>query len=206
MSIKNTDGKLETEEIEQLQDLVQKLTPEVRQLKELVRTSIGTRAEPRMKPPRWLDDDEFKNCPLCLKSFSIFTRRKHHCRRCGTVICQDCSPFTGVLYEFLAPGWPAVGVGSEPEDEQGNSYSLPLRYCIKCDEERTKLEAECKERHHNLTKALEEIGADAQQPELKILCLDFLSGNKNSKITIDKIVRFALYKQAKHELRISAAL
>lgn len=38
----------------------------------------------------WQPDEEAKSCPLCKAKFS-FTVRKHHCRRCGRVICNDCS-------------------------------------------------------------------------------------------------------------------
>eukprot|EP00760_Papus_ankaliazontas_P036553 PhM_4_TR8344/c0_g1_i1/m.17864 len=39
----------------------------------------------------WQRDDDAKNCPKCRKTFNVF-RRKHHCRRCGLVVCDDCSP------------------------------------------------------------------------------------------------------------------
>ncbi|KAF1740605.1 hypothetical protein MXB_277, partial [Myxobolus squamalis] len=32
-------------------------------------------------------------CALCLKSFTIFTRR-HHCRTCGYAICSACVRYT----------------------------------------------------------------------------------------------------------------
>jgi DNA-directed RNA polymerase subunit RPC12/RpoP len=35
-------------------------------------------------------------CPLCSKSFNL-TRRRHHCRACGTLVCQPCSSRTLVL-------------------------------------------------------------------------------------------------------------
>ena len=39
---------------------------------------------------RWIPDKEAKCCRLCGISFSLFTRR-HHCRKCGQVICNACS-------------------------------------------------------------------------------------------------------------------
>jgi len=35
-------------------------------------------------------DPDGKQCVLCLKKFSLMTRR-HHCRRCGRLVCHDCS-------------------------------------------------------------------------------------------------------------------
>lgn len=39
----------------------------------------------------WQSDDGVDSCPLCSKSFGLF-RRKHHCRMCGSVVCDDCAP------------------------------------------------------------------------------------------------------------------
>jgi len=39
----------------------------------------------------WIPDDAVDDCMLCKKEFSQFLRRKHHCRRCGIIICSECS-------------------------------------------------------------------------------------------------------------------
>ncbi|EAW10959.1 phosphatidylinositol-3-phosphate-binding ubiquitin-protein ligase [Aspergillus clavatus NRRL 1] len=41
--------------------------------------------------PRWQPDSEVTNCPICGAAFS-FWYRKHHCRKCGRVVCASCSP------------------------------------------------------------------------------------------------------------------
>ena len=41
--------------------------------------------------PRWQPDTEVIECPICGKSFG-FWFRKHHCRKCGRVVCSTCSP------------------------------------------------------------------------------------------------------------------
>ena len=41
--------------------------------------------------PRWQPDAEVTNCPICGHVFS-FWYRKHHCRKCGRVVCANCSP------------------------------------------------------------------------------------------------------------------
>ncbi|XP_075158754.1 rabenosyn-5-like [Haematobia irritans] len=43
----------------------------------------------------WLDGSSVKLCPNCAKSFNI-TRRKHHCRLCGSIMCHDCSKFLAI--------------------------------------------------------------------------------------------------------------
>ena len=41
--------------------------------------------------PRWQPDVEVNECPICHTTFSFFYR-KHHCRKCGRVVCANCSP------------------------------------------------------------------------------------------------------------------
>ncbi|KAK0631991.1 FYVE zinc finger-domain-containing protein [Immersiella caudata] len=41
--------------------------------------------------PRWQPDAEVTYCPICHTQFSIWVR-KHHCRKCGRVVCASCSP------------------------------------------------------------------------------------------------------------------
>lgn len=40
----------------------------------------------------WLDEKPVTRCPDCTQNFNIL-KRKHHCRLCGSIICQDCSLF-----------------------------------------------------------------------------------------------------------------
>jgi len=40
----------------------------------------------------WHKDDDYLNCELCNKEFTLVNRR-HHCRNCGKVICYDCSQY-----------------------------------------------------------------------------------------------------------------
>ena len=41
--------------------------------------------------PRWQPDVEANECPICHTAFG-FWFRKHHCRKCGRVVCANCSP------------------------------------------------------------------------------------------------------------------
>nr|XP_033782762.1 RUN and FYVE domain-containing protein 1 isoform X3 [Geotrypetes seraphini] len=43
-----------------------------------------------LKGHSWLKDDEVTDCKQCQKEFSI-SRRKHHCRNCGDIFCNNCS-------------------------------------------------------------------------------------------------------------------
>ena len=50
-----------------------------------------TRMSREIKLPKWQPDAEVSKCPICDNMFS-FWYRKHHCRKCGRVVCANCSP------------------------------------------------------------------------------------------------------------------
>lgn len=43
------------------------------------------------RAPRWIRDHEVIQCMLCQEPFNALTRRRHHCRACGYVVCWKCS-------------------------------------------------------------------------------------------------------------------
>uniref|UniRef100_A0A3Q4HKS1 FYVE, RhoGEF and PH domain containing 4a n=1 Tax=Neolamprologus brichardi TaxID=32507 RepID=A0A3Q4HKS1_NEOBR len=54
-------------------------------------TELGKRA------PRWIRDNEVTMCMKCKESFNAITRRRHHCRACGYVVCWKCSDYKAPL-------------------------------------------------------------------------------------------------------------
>ena len=52
--------------------------------------SLRTR-ESEISLPPWQPDSDVSQCPVCHVEFS-FWYRKHHCRKCGRVVCAACSP------------------------------------------------------------------------------------------------------------------
>jgi hypothetical protein len=65
----------------------------------LIRHGLGARAMQNTVARRvasepqatWKRDAEVQACEDCKKGFTTFTRRKHHCRRCGGIFCDDCT-------------------------------------------------------------------------------------------------------------------
>ncbi|CAB4011683.1 pleckstrin homology domain-containing family F member 2 [Paramuricea clavata] len=59
----------------------------------------------------WIPDNEAASCMLCRKSKFTTLNRRHHCRKCGGVVCGACS-----TRRFLLP----------------QQSSKPIRVCDKC--------------------------------------------------------------------------
>jgi len=104
-------------------------------------TELGSRFEPRPAPqpevatigerstaarasPRWVPDGEAGECMLCAESFGM-RRSRHHCRRCGWVVCASCSEHKLVLERWLEAGKPHA----LREDRRSDR---PLRVCDMC--------------------------------------------------------------------------
>uniref|UniRef100_A0A1A9ZP53 FYVE-type domain-containing protein n=1 Tax=Glossina pallidipes TaxID=7398 RepID=A0A1A9ZP53_GLOPL len=85
----------------------------------------------------WLDGRSVKLCPNCAKSFHI-ARRQHHCRLCGSIMCQDCSKFLSLTSAIelanLTTAYsdsskqPIISSGTTTSDLQRNG----IRSCYHC--------------------------------------------------------------------------
>ena len=60
-----------------------------RPLPRLPRGGDDAAHHPRL--PKWQPDEDTSECPICEAPFT-FWYRKHHCRKCGRVVCANCSP------------------------------------------------------------------------------------------------------------------
>ncbi|XP_056280403.1 FYVE, RhoGEF and PH domain-containing protein 4-like isoform X2 [Pseudoliparis swirei] len=49
------------------------------------------------RAPRWIRDNEVTVCMKCQEHFNALTRRRHHCRACGCVVCGKCSDYKVAL-------------------------------------------------------------------------------------------------------------
>ena len=48
------------------------------------------------KDPKWCKDADWSSCKDCNVGFTFFNR-KHHCRLCGQIFCDDCAPSSATL-------------------------------------------------------------------------------------------------------------
>ncbi|KAL6065425.1 Pleckstriny domain-containing family F member 2 [Balamuthia mandrillaris] len=56
----------------------------------IIKSEDGDEEEEEYDAPIWVNDQEFKECMLCTIKFTAI-RRKHHCRKCGKLVCNKCS-------------------------------------------------------------------------------------------------------------------
>eukprot|EP01083_Nonionella_stella_P107156 310046_1 len=54
--------------------------------------SVGAKESLSETLPVWVPDSHVTNCSICMEKFT-FTTRKHHCRKCGGVVCSKCSKY-----------------------------------------------------------------------------------------------------------------
>ncbi|PSR99394.1 FYVE zinc finger-domain-containing protein [Coniella lustricola] len=86
------------------------------QLQQPQRRPSAARRPSDITLPRWQPDAEVTFCPICRTQFS-FLVRKHHCRKCGRVVCSSCSPHRITIpYQYIVvpPGMPRPGYARYP--------------------------------------------------------------------------------------------
>uniref|UniRef100_A0A8C6KYC8 FYVE, RhoGEF and PH domain containing 4a n=1 Tax=Nothobranchius furzeri TaxID=105023 RepID=A0A8C6KYC8_NOTFU len=63
----------------------------LKEAEEVSEAELGKRA------PCWIRDNEVTMCMRCKEPFNAITRRRHHCRACGHVVCWKCSEYKAQL-------------------------------------------------------------------------------------------------------------
>ncbi|KAF9209548.1 carboxypeptidase Y-deficient, partial [Haplosporangium sp. Z 27] len=69
---------------------------------------------------KWEDDSAVPGCYICLSIFNRYGNRKHHCRLCGRVICDNCSKDTP-LY---------LNISSYPDGSEAVGHTRACKECI----------------------------------------------------------------------------
>lgn len=80
--------------------------------------------------PIWQDDFEVSQCFICNKPYNMFLNRRHHCRKCGKVVCGDCSQ----RFITYFPNTPIVN-GPDIIIPQFSNNNTTYRTCDRCADE-----------------------------------------------------------------------
>ncbi|RDD45999.1 Rabenosyn-5 [Trichoplax sp. H2] len=108
--------------------LVFRLEKLLKSLNEVSKVNPLYRKAAEKKVVPWTQDDDVSACQCCGKSFNI-TRRRHHCRLCGVVICAKCSYFILVsTAKYLVE----PTASSRASNNQKDDESEPFRVCPNC--------------------------------------------------------------------------
>ncbi|KAJ7332929.1 hypothetical protein JRQ81_015109 [Phrynocephalus forsythii] len=83
------------------------------------------------RAPQWVRDKLVTMCMRCKEPFNAITRRRHHCRACGYVVCGRCSEYKAELqYDNNGPKRVCVQCFTYltghllPEDQPGKHKSI----------------------------------------------------------------------------------
>ncbi|KAI6175567.1 Rabenosyn-5 [Aphelenchoides bicaudatus] len=79
----------------------------------------------------WADDSEVTNCRVCNLKFSL-TKRKHHCRLCGKVICATCSKHLSFKSAQKITSYVSMPTDADLEAIEDNENYM--RICAMCKE------------------------------------------------------------------------
>ncbi|DAZ99660.1 TPA: hypothetical protein N0F65_001897 [Lagenidium giganteum] len=86
-----------------MQQALQQMASAVGRLKNAVDAYYMSLRLETLRSTRWVDNSERNECAVCYRRFHQLTRRRHHCRLCGEVICRDCSVHKDADLPTLGP-------------------------------------------------------------------------------------------------------
>ncbi|CAO1323832.1 unnamed protein product [Diamesa tonsa] len=81
----------------------------------------------------WIDGKLVKLCPSCAKSFFL-ARRQHHCRLCGSIMCNDCSCFLSIddSISLINPAYERTDNNFKDSEAASKEPVDQIRLCEHC--------------------------------------------------------------------------
>lgn len=152
---------------------------------------------------QWVDEKIVNLCPFCASKFNILTRKKHHCRLCGAVMCTRCSMF--IDYEFAYRLITPFGIDDSNTEMNLNVLKFrKARTDSISSNTSTATTITGAQIGHAIKSLVGNDGANSEMADKIRLCLDCKSllDNRNRKLDIaySKPMIIELYKQMREPL------
>lgn len=93
--------------------------------------SNGKKSASTETAPQWIPDRNADTCMRCNKAKFTVVNRRHHCRKCGFVVCGDCSKNKFLIRSQAAEPVRVcdvcfVSLNNNTDNNNGNFISHPL--------------------------------------------------------------------------------
>jgi hypothetical protein len=85
---------------------------------------------PRRKPAIWIPNQKVDNCFNCNTKFS-FLNRKHHCRLCGRIFCNECSSYSATNNSLITKATPPENMNTYLS-KITKWYNPKIKLCAEC--------------------------------------------------------------------------
>lgn len=91
----------------------------------------------------WQEDEKITSCAACKQLFT-WLKKKHHCRKCGLIFCDECSkgkkliPKDLIVKKPLSNYLKKISIQKLTDMELAyneNAYQYPQRVCRECSRE-----------------------------------------------------------------------
>ncbi|KAL2020636.1 hypothetical protein VTK56DRAFT_8126 [Thermocarpiscus australiensis] len=80
----------------------------------------------------WEDDASVSRCPFCKQEFKPWTFRRHHCRICGRVVCDDPETSCSSKVGLNVANPTAIPTTEKPTTAAEEHVSIDVRMCREC--------------------------------------------------------------------------
>lgn len=108
--------------------------------------------------PAWVGDEQSDACLLCADTFSL-TKRRHHCRRCGLLVCGSCSSKRYIIKGLSSTASPTTTTGAS----SSTSSSSLSRCCDSCYNKLAQIQFEIERKQRQIRLRQAQLNKEAEQ-------------------------------------------